>query len=290
MPKKKRRINPDTIVLLKQMGIGFFVLSLVSLLVVGIWYGSRVESLTISKVEVNGGETIGYQRVIDEVLVGLEGYYIGLVPKRFAWFYPQDSIVSRVESIERVHNVTVDRVNGQTLQVNFSEFLPKALWCESVTSDKCLFLDSEGYAFAEAPRLSGGSLVRFVTLGQDTQIGVGLTDFETFESLFELIHLLTERAWFVSHIELDLVGDVFLVLSGGGELKVSSEEDPEKMVNNLMTVIASPEFSHLKPGNFQYIDLRFGNKVFVNEEEIVIPSLSEDISSSTDEVLQTDSE
>ena len=78
--------------------------------------------------------------------------------------------------------------------------------------------------------------------------------------------LLAEHGWFVSHIEFDQVGDVFLGIVSGGELKVIAAEPPESIVENLLTILASDEFSHIKPGNFQYIDLRFGNKVFVNEE------------------------
>jgi hypothetical protein len=290
MLKQKRRINPDTLVFLKRVGVGALVLSVTSLLIAGIWYGSRVESLTLIEVEVNGGKTIEHQEIIDEVEAGLEGYYLGLVPKRFAWVYPEESLVSRVESVERVHDVSIERINGRTLEINFSEFLPQALWCENVASDRCLFLDSEGFAFGNAPRLSGGSLVRFITLGQDIQIGNNFTDFDTFESLLELVDLLTELDWFVSHIELDVVGDAFVVLSGGGELKISSEESPQAMVNNLMTVTASPDFSHLQPGNFQYIDLRFGNKVFVNEEEIIVLDESEVVATSTDDTLQSNDE
>jgi cell division septal protein FtsQ len=194
MPKHKRRINPDTLVFLKQVGIGALVLSTAALLIVGIWYGSRVEALTLTTVEVNGGKTIEHKKIIDQVQNGLEGYYIGLVPKRFAWFYPQESLVNRVAEIERVHNVSVERINGKTLEVNFSEFNPQALWCESVESDNCLFLDNEGFAFANAPRLSGGSLVRFVTLGQDIQVGANITDFDNFASLLELVDLLTGRS------------------------------------------------------------------------------------------------
>jgi hypothetical protein len=270
--------------------VGFLVLSAAALLISGIWYGSRVEALTLTEVKVLGGETIEHQKIIDEVQAGLEGNYLGLVPKRFAFLYPEQVLVERVAQIDRVHDVSLERMNGRTLQVSFSEFIPRALWCESVESDTCLFLDNEGYAFGVAPRLSGGSLVRFVTLGEDIEVGRGLTDFKTFGSLFELVDLLNEREWFVSHIELDLVGDVFIVLSAGGELKVSSEEPPQKMVNNLMTVIASPDFAHLKPGNFQYIDLRFGNKVFVNEEEIIVPEEIEASATSTEEVLQSTDE
>jgi hypothetical protein len=34
---------------------------------------------------------------------------------------------------------------------------------------------------------------------------------------------------------------------------------------NLKTILASEEFAHIAPGEFQYIDLRFGDKVFVRE-------------------------
>ena len=45
-------------------------------------------------------------------------------------------------------------------------------------------------------------------------------------------------------------------------------DSPASVIENLKTILVSEEFSHLKPGNFQYIDLRFGNKIFVNEEEV----------------------
>ena len=37
-------------------------------------------------------------------------------------------------------------------------------------------------------------------------------------------------------------------------------------MDNLLTLVGSEEFSHLAPGNFQYLDLRFNTRVFVNEE------------------------
>ena len=39
-------------------------------------------------------------------------------------------------------------------------------------------------------------------------------------------------------------------------------------------------FRHLQPDNFQYIDLRFGNKVFVNEE------LERDVGTSTEGISE----
>ena len=55
-------------------------------------------------------------------------------------------------------------------------------------------------------------------------------------------------------------------IAGGGRIITSLLESYESTVENLATILQSEEFTHLEPGNFQYIDLRFGSKVFVNEE------------------------
>jgi hypothetical protein len=288
MATKKRRIDPDTLVLLKQIGIGFSVLSVLALLITGVWYGTRLEALTIQHVQVEGGETLDHQVIQETVNTTLAGTYLGLIPKRFTWFYPKQTIVDSVESIDRVYGVETSRVDGQTLHVSFLEFTPTALWCERADSTTCLFLDEKGYAFAEAPNLLGGSLVRFVTTGEELVKGQYLTDEETLNSLLEMIMLLEERAWYVSHVELDQVGDVFVFLSGGGELKTSVDKAPTVMVANLMTVIASPDFAHLEPGNFNYLDLRFGNKVYLSEEEVIeVDELVTEVASSSTSTLQT---
>ena len=62
---------------------------------------------------------------------------------------------------------------------------------------------------------------------------------------------------------------------------------PEQTVANLETVLTAPAFTDLSPGNFSYIDLRFGNKVFVNEEQIVTTSTPVTAASSTTDAPST---
>lgn len=266
MKKRRRRIDPNTVVLLKQMAIGAFVIFVVVLLLSGIWYGTRLPSLTITSIQAEGGETIDNDEI--EVLVRnvLEGEYLGFIPKSFSWFYPKQKIYDVLYSVERLNNVQIER-NGPTgLNINFDEYVPHALWCTSVTGDDCLFLDETGYSFAVAPKLTGGSFLRFVESGREPVLDESLLDVDLYEKLHHLSHLLSEQGWFASCIEIDQVGDVFVQIVGGGELKVSTSLTPEETVDNLSVILNSDEFSHIEPGNFKYIDLRFGNKVFVNEE------------------------
>ena len=113
----------------RQVGIGVILTCCIGLIITGIWYGSRVQSLTITAVEVVGGETIPHEevrRLADEVLIGS---YYRLVPKQFALTYPKTAITDRIKRLERVKNVQVERTSGTTLQIVFEEYTPAALWC-----------------------------------------------------------------------------------------------------------------------------------------------------------------
>lgn len=270
--RHKQWINPNAKVILRQILIGLLVISFVALLITGIWYGTRIEALTINNIEIVGGETIKHSQVREFTEQALTGNYLGVVPKRFAWFYPEDEILTLLQKIERIHDISFEQKNsksGNILLITFDEYVPRALWCKDLSDNECLFLDKNGYAFAHAPRLSGGSFLRFVTIDTDHKLHETVTNIEWFDSLLEISELLGKQNWYVSKIEFDKIGDAFIHLTEGGELKVSIQNPPTTSVENLLVILSSDEFSHLKPGNFQYIDLRFGSKVFVNEEKVV---------------------
>jgi hypothetical protein len=264
--RSKKRLDPNTVVLLKQIGIGMLVIGIVALLVTGVWYGTRVEALTITEIEAKGGETIKSEDVIALAEPVLEGEYVGLIPKRFAWFYPKQAMIEAVSETPRIYNIEIERANGRTLQITYDEYVPHALWCAETGDDMCLFMDSSAYAFATAPQLSGGSFLRFIKSGATLAVGESVFTQEEYESMLELVRLLGEQGWFISHVEMDQVGDAFLRVVGGGELKITVADEPQQVVENLLVILAAEEFSDVAPGNFNYIDLRFGNKVFVNEE------------------------
>lgn len=265
-PRRKVNFNPATLLLLKQLGYGVLTMAAVALVLTGIWHSTRVEALTITEVKVEGGETIASGTIVAAVEPLLDGNYYHLVPRRFTWWYPKGEIIAAIKAVDRVKDVTIKRVDGQTLLVSFTEYVPEALWCDPVERERCLLLDQAGYAFAPAPILSGGSLVRYYTL--QTALERGMVPFtpRAYETTKRFTRYLEDIGWFVAAVEIDAAEDVYYTLVGGGEIKATLLDEPELPFNNLMTLRASTQFAHLAPGNFQYVDARFGSKLFVNED------------------------
>jgi hypothetical protein len=144
-------------------------------------------------------------------------------------------------------------------------------------------MDKSGFAFASAPELQGSAFVRYIDEGAIPQ-----KDAQGFESSFvketgEFVTLLQDQlSLYTTHVQKKGVYDVEYTMSGGGVIKVSQSIPMQESFENLQTILTSEEFKHIEPGAFQYIDLRFGDKVFVNE---VIAAPESEAASSSDETL-----
>ena len=263
--RRTQTVTPKKM-LLRQILVGLGLVLFFTALGYGIWFGTRVESLTINEVEVLGGETIPREMIRLEVEKLLEGAYFRLVPRRFAWTYPHDEIVAKVAELERVKQVHAER-SKRKLVVAFEEYRPIALWCAQVSDKDCLFLDKEGLAFAKAPWLEGAAFMRYSEPGREPTVGL-----EAFSGEFiEDTNTFVENAYYqlglnITHVEKIADDEIDYHVSGGGLIKVSSRISTQETLENLEAILTSAEFEHLEPGNFKYIDLRYGDKIFINEE------------------------
>lgn len=272
--KRKKYLDPATVIIIKQVLLGLLTFAIVAALIATVWYTTRISRFTLETISVSGGITISEEAVKSRVEEKLAGAYLRIIPRRFAYFYPEQEIQSSVSQIERIKDVKVERLSGKEIKISFSEYIPDTLWCSQEDDSKCYFFDTTGYSFGVAPTLSGESVVRYYSSENKAEIGTRPFSQEDYEVTKLFIKQLGEIGWFVTKVEINSARDVFYTLSQGGELKVTLTEDPTTAFSNLEAILQSEEFNHLKPGNFKYLDLRFGTRVFVNEELDIVSSTS----------------
>ncbi len=264
--KRSRSLNSPRLILFKQIFIGLCCFLLLGLFGYGVWYISHLTSLNIDTIEVSGGQTIKHDEVRSTAMSFLVGSYYKLVPRSFMWTYPKAGLTEAIDNLPRVKSVTVDEIGGNTLQIQVEEYLPYALWCDAYT-DTCLFIDIDGYAFAVAPPLSGSAFWRYKDSDRAPELNKILTEQQVLRNTALLAKKFeTDFGLAVNYIEIEKQKTINYYLIGGGSLKTLFNQEPEELLENLAAILNSDEFSHLQTGNFQYIDLRFGDKVFINEE------------------------
>jgi cell division septal protein FtsQ len=285
-PKQKprfREVNPATVLLVKQFLLGLSIFATIAVVVFGVRTVTRLPAFTITTITASGGSTIDERIVEEKVSAVLEGTYLKLIPRRFIYFYPAEEVKAAVASVDRIKNPQIERTDRHTLTVTYDEYYPDALWCKDKETSECLFLDGTGYAFGPAPHLTGGSLLRYYTLQDTPEIGKTVLLSEDYLAIKAFVNELGLTGWYVATVEVDAVRDVFYTLAQGGELKATLTENGADTLQYLVTLRQSAEFAHLAPGNFQYIDLRFGSKVFVNEREEIVADTATSTATGTEE-------
>lgn len=265
--------------LYRQIIIGVILTLLLAGVFYAVWYLTRLPAFTISNIEVASSETISTVAARGLVESELEGAYYRLIPKSFTYMYPHEVITESLSNIPRIKEITLEREGRNTLSLSYSEYVPEALWCTGIQSESCVFIDDSGYAFALAPQLTGGAFVRYVE-PEAPAVGERVHTIEYVAGTRALAKALSfELSLRVVEIARD-EEDVMYRLALGGEIRTTLMMSYEETLQNLQTILESDEFAHLEPGAFRYIDLRFGNKVFVHE------GLEGEMATSTEEVIE----
>jgi len=182
------------------------------------------------------------------------------------FFYQKKAIESAIQTrFERIDDVVFQLGGENTLVVKVHEREPVGVWCESVERDGCYFIDETSFIFSPAPMFSGNLFYTYV--GGIGSRAIGSTFFSTseFARIRDFIKNLYELGVETDtyHVVDDESHEVRIKRSGTIIFEVS--EPYEIILENIRAILASDAF---QPDvqetllEIDYIDLRFGNKVF----------------------------
>lgn len=255
---KERRRRARTIL----GGLAAFVL-------VGLFVGVVVllnrSELLISTIRVSEMVYTREDLVQHTVSGMLSGRYLGVVPRANALLYPREAIEQSLEEVfPAIRDVTLRRAGFTELNVIVTERTPDARWCsDAASTSRCFLLDESGLVFARAEGGAVPPLQFFGLLGEHPLGEVYAPEFYTkLRALVENLELATGRE--VLSVRLDEVNDVFVALSGGGELRFTTKNLGPELTDAVASVFASRRF---EAGDvLEYADFRFGNKIFVKFE------------------------
>lgn len=217
----------------------------------------------IEKVEVKGAVLTPSSEIESIVFHEMSGSHFNLFSKRNILLYPKAAIEEEITALyPRITNVKV-RIGGpRSLTVLVSERTPVALWCkEKEELSSCYFLDKEGYIFSEAPLFTPEVYVRFYgPVGREEALrGTFLPS--QFPLLREFVQHVEEIGFTPLSVSVEENGDVNMKVSRGSIL-FTLMKNLDDTRDNLASFWSE---NHSLLARFEYIDLRFGNKIFYRQ-------------------------
>jgi cell division septal protein FtsQ len=233
---------------------------------------SRLKAVNISDIEIIGNKIVDADAIKADVQGELAGKYLWLFPKSNVLIYPENAIKNELQNkFARLKDINLSLKNNSILEISVSERMPEYLWCGTVpapSDELCYFMDVDGYIFDTAPYFSGEVYFKFY--GENISLGSYFSK-QNFKQLISFRDILVSLGLKPVALYTTTDGDIQIFLSGGISLSDApkilfrADADFGNIAENLQAALnTEPLLSKFKNNysKLQYIDLRFGNKVY----------------------------
>ena len=249
-------------------GGGAFVFFLILGLLVWLSWASF---LRIATVTVTGTRTVDPKAIEADIQKELSGKYFYIFSKRNIFLYPKQKIAGDVLStFTTLKSIDVHADNFHTLAVSVVERTPSALWCgeRQASSSSCLLLDDTGLAYGASAEYSGNAYRRYYGAIATSSMPKQFLTSEQFHSLSALGDALAKKTTTLSimSVTVDSVGDVHMEFTNNFVLLFALSADTGDIFQRFSVALDAEPFVGNSLDNFEYLDLRFGDKLYYKQK------------------------
>ena len=275
--KKKRQAGALGHRRAKMFRIKMVLLGLVIISIIAIFaWLLRLKDVVIYDVVITGNSITKTEEIKDIVDEHLHGSYLYVIPKNSEFFLPKRAIKTDIENtFTRIKSVEVTVLGGDAISINVEERRPYALWCGDsyINTEEnlgnCYFIDDSSYVFAKAPDFTGNIFFKYfgILLGEETTTSTAPLGKEFMSKAeFDAISVFLEAFEEIEYIPVSFTrvqdGDFSVRMESGVEILYGHNTRLSVVLDNLESIIVSDLFIDLEQEQIEYIDLRFGSKVY----------------------------
>jgi cell division septal protein FtsQ len=248
----------------KRLLIASLVLLVIGAILYAIHWASYLPQYSIQDIQVSGTVSLSQDDIRDRIQKFFDAKNHLISPRSVFW-HDEKGIERMLESdILHIADARVSHTNllSTSLTVAIDERVPFAQWCPE--SGSCYVIDRTGFIFALYDASS-------TTLGESVVFSGGVSDPDNplghsvssarFPSLQSLVDALGQAGYAVAHADIDKNGDLGFTTQEGFTIYAASGAEPLALVRDLKLVLDSDTLQGKTP-DLEYVDLRFGNRVF----------------------------
>lgn len=244
----------------------------VIIVILAIYFFFNLKFFLIKEINIKGNEVTDTENIHNIVENTISGKYLYLIPKNNKLVYPREDLIKNIKNtINRIEDISVS-ISGNVLDINIGERGVFGLWCKE---SKCYFMDRDGYLFSEAPNFSSGVYTVFEgVIFDENPVGKYFLNTEKISMIDQISTFLRDYNIKISKVKINTEKDIEMYSSKGFFLKVDLTKPIENSIKILKALLSSKEFSKSVSdlSSLEYIDVRFGNKVFFKQKNMPVSS------------------
>lgn len=248
----------------RRTAVAFCILILI-LLGTGVW-GLGQNAVRISHVEILSAD----QSLDSYATDAMRGNYFGIIPRNSIFFFPEERIRADILADHSgIAAVSISRTGPTGISIKISARTPVARWCGLAPTpdadEYCYIFDANGYIFEAAASTTQtvNSFAVYAPLLGETEepLRATIANSEVLPHVFDLARQLGALGSPAARVVIraDEVDDI---LASGTRITYVLGHEQEAYT---ALVSAQPDLN-LSDGSIDYVDLRFGGKVYLKKK------------------------
>lgn len=254
------------------------------LLLGGVIWLAHAPFMRITAVQVSGQTTLNATDVANRVLADISGSYLYLFPRDNIFLYPKyKTEVALSAQVPTIAKVSINAKDFHTLSVVVTERARKALWCDAsfTTEELCFWLDQDGVAYADehqgfSVEIASTSYERYYGPLPDGVLPLQFLNTDQFHALSALVDALAQNQAGnpIQSIKVHSVNEVRVTFADNFVLIFSLSAPGADVYQRFLLILKSDAFAGHVLSDFEYLDMRFGDKIYYKLRNSKTPATS----------------
>lgn len=241
---------------------------------------SKISAVQIVNIEVSGNSAVSGEEIKSLMTEESSKKYLLLFSKNSRLLYPKKQIKTKIlNDLKGIEKIEVKFKGLKTVVASIIERKPNSVWCADTENDTksknskdeniagCYFLDKEGMVFSNAPDFSGETYVHYYgLLDGSNPIGKIYLPSAKFEEISDFLNSLKVLGIIISQFHAETESDYEIYLENESKIIIDDKQPFGKTLANLESILSElgigKGLSASSSIKLDYVDLRFGNKVF----------------------------
>lgn len=254
LKRKKNRIKKIKI---------YITISLILIFLILLVLATRISSLQITEIKISGNTFVTNQEIEGKAQAILKKNILGIIPERNIFLFPKKELKDSLKENPAVIDVKIRKKYFNTISIEINEQEKEMIYCTSIEKTDCYYINKSGFIYAKVNEFIIPEQERILYIEKaQKNIKDNVTDEKTYSSLVLFIKNVGRYDIKVGEIYLKPDGVIEFVTREQVRLITSIFDDFGKDFTNLIALFDKGVIAKDQISQIDYIDLRFGNKVF----------------------------
>jgi len=233
------------------------------LLISGIIYLLQIPQVQISEVKISGNSFVSTEEIQNKVDKELNSKILWFIPKSNILFFSKNKVRNAIKENPAIIDVSIHKDYFKTARVEVIEQEKEAIYCDSIERIRCYYVNKDGFIYAVIQDfiVPEQEIILYREADQK-MIGDVVYEKDLHTSIMTFIKSSVRYGILIPRVQLKTDDVLEFYTEQGVILRASRYDDFEKDFTNFIALFEQDVLDKDMLSEIEYIDLRFGNKVF----------------------------